>query len=317
LTITEKLVYNKRVKAFYIAIIIVACLLTLKVFAADEEFSLFKPIYDSCWSLLVFQCNGANALMQLIIGIDPTPGAVAEGAKTIGVALTSCFFAMAVFSDLAMFRVERIEEAIRVAMKFVIAKIIIENVDGIMGSIKGMFFNELGGDGLITGFHTFATKLDGLFVGETIEAGIFDINYILVVLLFFVPVCFIVQIGLYNVMFTLCGMLFEMGIHIAVAPIAFSTLVNEMTRQTGITFIKSYSAVCLQIFVIGVITNLYGRITPPLQTAVDTLFTDLTGIADPSFFTTFYKMIIPLVTLMIFSTAIKKSGDITKRMLGA
>ncbi|MDR0991408.1 MAG: hypothetical protein LBL87_00720 [Ruminococcus sp.] len=263
-------------------------------------------------------CGLAGTFVYRIAQINVSD-TISAGLTTAGTALTTCFFAMAVFSDLAMFRVERIEEAIRVAMKFVIAKIIIENTTGIMTSIKGMFFDTLGAQEINYAFSKFGNETLGVFLsanGETaaIEPGLFGLNFIVIMIFLGTPVLLISAICLFSVVFTIAGNLFEMGIHIAISPIAFSTLVNEMTRQTGITFIKSYAAVCLQLFVISVITQLYPIISEQAAAVV-------AGFEPPgsefSFVWSVNTLLVPLLMLICFSTAIKKSGDITKRMLGA
>jgi hypothetical protein len=100
-----------------------------------------------------------------------------------------------------------------------------------------------------------------------------------------------------------------------VAPIALSTLVNDTTRSTGISFIKSYSAVCLQLTLISVCINVYSAIATALNAQIEALFGD--SLIAVNIFGQLINALVPLLLFVCLSTAIKKSGDITKRMLGA
>ncbi len=104
------------------------------------------------------------------------------------------------------------------------------------------------------------------------------------------------------------GIVFEIGIHMAVGPIALSTLCNSTFRSTGLSFIKSYTAVCLQTTVIGAICKVYTKFATNLN---------LTNITATGMAANMVAYCMPLLGLAVLCVTIKKSSDITKRMFGA
>ncbi len=235
----------------------------------------------------------------------------ADAAITsIGVTLAALFFAMEIFSQMAQFRVDRIEEAIKIALKFVVAKIIIENSSGIVNGIRGLM-------GLTTskGFSETFSHLFSLIkdtTATTIDGGMFGIGYFVanIFLNIMYGVFFIVLV---SIAVSIVGIFVEIALHQAIAPIALSTLCNDISRSTGIAFIKSFAAVCLQITVINAALRAFLFIFPKLE-AMN--FKPASG-DDMGMFGPVIQLLIPLVSLIALSKAIKSSSDITKRMLGA
>lgn len=254
--------------------------------------------------LLVF-----GELCDVVLSLEiPTP--VLTGVTALGVSLTTLFFCMEMFSQLAQFRVERIEDAIRIGMRFVVAKVIIENTTAIAGGIREIF-SLASLRTLKQGFAEIATTSLEVLVSD--DGGTFGINYIimgfwagLTSIVFFV-------ISL-TILISIVGIIFEIAIHQAVAPIALSTLCNDTVRQTGITFIKSYAAVCLQVGIIGVILTVFAKIQEAVAgmdySSIDIFRASPTLSSITSFFA-------PVVLMIILSKAIKTSSDLTKRMFGA
>ena len=98
----------------------------------------------------------------------------------------------------------------------------------------------------------------------------------------------------------------------AVGPIALSTLCNSTFRSTGLSYIKSLSAVCLQTTVIGAICKVYTKYATYFNLNLDgSLATGGGG------FGFVFGCFAPLLSLLVLCVTIKKSSDITKRMFGA
>jgi hypothetical protein len=304
--------------------------MAINAFAAEDPVpSILETAYINFGRGMDIFIQGCNQAISQLALLSVNNDIVGNATAAAGVTLTSMFFAMGVFSDLAMFRVERIEEAIKVGMKFVIAKIIIENTGAIMGGIKGMLFDTLSvseitsafstlGSTIMTSLYPTATTgdLDGLL---ELLAGSFGLNFVINIVLIEFPVFIIIVVTMVTVILTLAGILFELGIHMAVAPIALSTLVNEMTRPTGITFIKSYAAVCLQLLIIGVVVRVYNMLVSGVggMVTIGELLGNATEISSlGQFVEPLITLALPMILLICLTTAIKKSGDITKRMLG-
>jgi hypothetical protein len=231
---------------------------------------------------------------------------------TTAVSLATLFFAMQFISEVSAFRMDRIEEAIRLAMKVVIAKIILENSGAISDMIFGLFWG--------TSVSTLGSEIKNLgfeftdVINPVAEPGIFEINNILAIMLIGMPILALTLITMCSIVITVAGIFFEVLIHQQIAPIALSTLVNDTTRGTGISFIKSYSAVCLQVGVIGLCVSVYSILSTKLGTVIDSFMTSL-GAAQ--LIGPIVTAILPLIMFLCLTTAIKRSGDIVKRMLGA
>lgn len=240
----------------------------------------------------------------------PIPTPVLTGVTALGISLTTLFFCMEMFSQLAQFRVERIEDAIRIGMKFVVAKVIIENTAAIAGGIKEIFS--------LPSLNTLKTGMASISVTPfeilaNSEGGMFDINYIIMGFWaeLFGIVSFVICI---TIIINVIGIIFEIAVHQAVAPIALSTLCNDTVRQTGISFIKSYAAVCLQIGIIGVMLTVYRAVSTAIGNMDYSAFEIFKDNPLLSSMTAFFS---PLLLLIVLSKAIKTSSDITKRMFGA
>lgn len=231
---------------------------------------------------------------------------------SVGVALTSLFFCLEMFSQISQFRVERIEDAIRIGMKFIVAKVIIENTDGISQGIYQLFSITSTG-----GIKYACEKIGNLIQSVTIDSGaggLLGIGYLLLFLVIAIFATFI-AIEIFKILISIVGVFFEIAIHQAVAPIALSTLCNDLARPTGIAFIKSYASACLQITIMTTICSVFASIAGHLAT-ID-LAPILPYIPAMGIFSSIFNFISPILCVVALSKAIKISSDLTKRMFGA
>jgi hypothetical protein len=247
--------------------------------------------------------------MELIFGYS-MPIEANAAITTAAVSLATLFFVMQFFSELASFRMDRIEEAIRLAMKIIVAKIILENSAVITDMIYEMFWG-LSVDSLGLALDDLAASLST--IGRPDDPGFLGINDILSLVLIFLPAFGITIVVLCSLVLTIAGIFFEVQIHVAVAPLAIATLVNETTRSTGISFIKSYVATCLQLTIISTCVAVFGHINLLLKPAIN----ELDGFLSSTVMVgSLINCIVTLLVFVCFSTAIKKSGDLTRRMFG-
>jgi hypothetical protein len=236
---------------------------------------------------------------------------VGTAATAVGVTLTTLFFCMAIFSEITAFRVERFEEAIRLAMKFIVAKIIIENTSWISGAIYAIFVG-LSQNGLVDGLASFT--LENMNVQEPSPTGMeplgTGLGWLVQVFTYTTPTILMSIFVYATMLLTVAGIVFEIGMHMAVAPIALSTLCNEMTRPTGISFIKSYAAVCIQAFMFGACLQLYAVISSAFDGAI-------IALEDQSnLFAGIIGSVMPVIMVLCLTTVLKRSSEVTKRMLG-
>ena len=209
------------------------------------------------------------------------------------------------------FRFDRMEDGIKLGLKFVMAKVIIENSSDIVGAIYEGIFKQYGLNMVVSQMGTFQSEWNAVVAEDNIDPGLLGINYLLSGILMIV-VWLILLAMLVKMAATIAGIIFEIAMHKVVAPIALSTLCNDTAKSCGISFIKSYAAVCLQACVISVCFALYPSIA---QAISDKDFTS--GLTSASFIVNVFKTVSPIISITILSTTISKSGDITKRMLGA
>ena len=250
-----------------------------------------------------------KGIITSIFNLPISESEVLNSAVTsAGVSLTTLFLLMEFFSQIASKWVERMEDAIQLGIKMIVAKIIIENSSTIVGGISG-YFKGLGTASLESGFNTIIANLSGMVLPE--DGGPLGLGYVLVTLLLYIIIA-VVVIMLIMITIEVAGIVFEIGIHMAVGPIALSTLCNSTFRSTGLSYIKSLSAVCLQTTVIGAICKVYAKMATYFNTNLGGDLLNSAGMAGLIF-----GYFGPLLGLAVLCVTIKKSSDITKRMFGA
>lgn len=279
---------------------------------------LFSELTLSLADYMTLVLNGVGSYLNAILKAIYTPIVPSSAVVSVGVSLTSLFFCLEMFSQLAQFRVERIEDAIRIAMKFIVAKVIIENTDGISQGIYQIFRISAVG-GVRNACQSIANAFSPSDSIQTGAGGLLGIGYLLLFCTTGIAVIFII-ITIFKMAISFIGMSFEIGIHQALAPIALSTLCNDLARPTGIAFIKSYASVCLQLTVITAIFDVFGKV---LNTLISLDLNKTIGVNNPTvsaglgIFSFVLQFISPLICVIALSKAINISSDLTKRMFGA
>lgn len=278
-----------------------------------EVNSLEEILRDGMMEVVNWISNLVIAFSEIIDKIFNIPLAenevVNSAVTSAGVSLTTLFLCMEMFSQMTSKWFERMEDAIQLGIKLVVAKIIIENSSSIVGGISG-YFKKLGTASLQDGFNSLASNIAATTTPD-IDGGVFGLNYLLpTVLLYFVLAAVFIMMVMLTV--EVAGIVFEIGIHMAVGPIALSTLCNSTFRSTGLSYIKSLSAVCLQTTVIGAICKVYTKLGTWFNRNMGGALLDAAGVL--GLIVGYFG---PLLGLAILCVTIKKSSDITKRMFGA
>lgn len=252
-----------------------------------------------------------KGIINALFGINISSSDILEDAvTTAGVSLSTLFLLMEFISQIASKWIERIEDAIQLGIKVIVAKIIIENSTSITSGIVG-YFKSLGSASLDNGFDAILSSLPiGILPSK---AGPFGLGYVAVMIGLLILIIVAIAV-LSMVAIEVAGIVFEIGIHMAVGPIALSTLCNSTFRSTGLSYIKSLSAVCLQTTVIGAICKVYTAVLPQL-TSVN-LGAEILNGGGGTLGAIVFGYASPLLGLVVFCVTIKKSSDITKRMFG-
>lgn len=271
--------------------------------------TFFLPLCTAMCMFIAAAIDKFGSYLTYILMCAQVDIVPANAVTSVGVSLTTLFFTMEMFSQVAQFRMERIEDAIRIGMRFVVAKVIIENTAGISKGIYGMFRIVTGGS-ISDACESISNVLTEITIGAN-AGGFLGTAYLLLFLGIGGIACIFIVMFV-KIAINFVGIAFEIGVHQALAPIALSTLCNDMTRPTGIAFIKSYAASCLQIAVMAAIFKVFAEV-----------FVDLSKInlqpdaAELGIFASVVSFIAPLICTIALSKAVKLAGDMTKRMFGA
>lgn len=280
---------------------------------------IFKNITQGFNGGLSKIINAFKDIIQTMLGLDvPIPSEISDAVQAVAVSLTALFLAMEYISYFSSMRMEgRIEDAIQLGIKLVISKLIVENTDVIMGGIYQMF-RGLGNTAIGGSLEKLAVALPeaatDVFMAD--NKGLIGEGWILTALFSAIAgICIVGSIIMMTM--EIIGIIFEIAIHQAVGPIAISTLANSTMRSTGLSFIKSYSAVCLQTTVIGAIFYVFGNISTVVNESFANNESLKQAIESLGGFGLLFRYISPLLMAVVLSVSVKKSGEITKRMFGA
>ena len=202
-----------------------------------------------------------GAIWNVMVGIH---GAV----SAVGLALLVLFFVVGVMKTCGNFaELKRPELAVKVFIRFAIAKMLVTNGLELM---TAMFSIVQGINSTIMTAGGFGTPSVSIVPAEIItaveECGFFEsiplwavtlIGGLLIAVLAFVMIM------------TVYGRFFKLYLFTAIAPIPLAAFAGEPTQSVGISFIKSYAAVCLEgaIIVLGCIIFSLFAATPPVVNA--------------------------------------------------
>lgn len=274
-----------------------------------EEAGFAESIFNGMSSVIESEAAAFGGLVDTIVKFDVVAscGDALDIFTAAGSALITLFFCMEIFSYASAidFNNTGIEGAMKIAMKLIVAQVIVSQVGNVVNLVSGLFksaaltsYGEVF-SGISESFAAAATT------GE-MDGGILGMNYIcMAILLFFVAAVLFVLFGM--IITTVLGVVFETGILTAISPVALSTLVNSQTRQTGIAFIKNFAAVSMQWGVLSICFIIFKNISTGLTIS----FADGGG-----FLAHIMRFATPLLSVVMLAVSISKASDITKRALG-
>lgn len=226
--------------------------------------------------------------------------------QAIGYALLVLFFVVGVIKTCGSFvEVKKPEHVLKVFIRFAIAKGVIAYglelmmalfniVQGIIGTIM-----QAGGYGTLQ-----QTTLPEEIVTAVEECGFFESIPLWAVTL--IGSLFATVLSFIMIM-TVYGRFFRLYLYTAIAPIPLSTFAGEPSQSVGISFIKSYAAVCLEgaVIVLSCIIFSVFASSPPV---VD---------ADAAVVTMVWKYIGELIfNMLVLVGAVKMSDRVVREMMG-
>ena len=253
------------------------------------------------WQLITMspQDFKGGSIWNVMLGVH---GAV----KAIGIALLVLFFVMGVMKTCGSFaEVKRPEQALKLFIRFAIAKGVVtyglELMIALFQIVQGVISTIMGAAG-------FSAPQDTILPPEIItaveECGFFESIPLWAVTL--IGSLFITVLSFVMIM-TVYGRFFRMYLYTAIAPVPLATFAGEPSQSVGISFIKSYAAVCLEgaIIVLAFIIFAVFASTPPV---VDT---------DAAAVSMVWSYVGELIfNMLVLVGAVKMSDRVVREMMG-
>ena len=253
------------------------------------------------WQLITMspQDFKGGSIWNVMLGVH---GAV----KAIGIALLVLFFVMGVMKTCGSFaEVKRPEQALKLFIRFAIAKGVVtyglELMIALFQIVQGVISTIMGAAG-------FSAPQDTILPPEIIaaveECGFFESIPLWAVTL--IGSLFITVLSFIMIM-TVYGRFFRMYLYTAIAPVPLATFAGEPSQSVGISFIKSYAAVCLEgaIIVLACIIFAVFASTPPV---VDT---------DAAAVSMVWSYVGELIfNMLVLVGAVKMSDRVVREMMG-
>ena len=253
------------------------------------------------WSLLTQSPESfkGGGIWQVILKIN---GAV----QAIGLALLVLFFVVGIIKTCGSFtEIKKPEHALKLFVRFAIAKGVVTYGLDLMLAIFKIVQGLLSTIMTTSGFSSATqTVLPTQIINAVESCGFFESIPLWAVTLIgglFVTVLSFIMI------LTVYGRFFKLYLYTAIAPIPLSTFAGEPTQQVGKSFLKSFTAVCLEGAIIAlscIIFSLFAS-TPPV---VDTSAAAVTQV---------WKYIGELIfNMLVLVGTIKMSDRVVREMMG-
>ena len=185
--------------------------------------------------------------------------------QAVGLALLVLFFVVGVMKTCGSFaEIKRPEQALKLFIRFALAKGLVtyglELMMALFQIVQGLISTIMGAAG-------FGAPQETILPQEIITA-IEDCGFLESVPLWAVTLIgslFITVLSFVMVM-TVYGRFFKLYLYTAIAPVPLAAFAGEPTQSVGVSFLKSYAAVCLEgaIIVLGCIIFSVFAATPPV-----------------------------------------------------
>ena len=228
------------------------------------------------------------------------------GMQAIGLALLVLFFVVGVMKTCgSLTEVKKPEHALKLFIRFAIAKIIVTYGMGLMMAIFKI------SQGIVSKIMTISkitSSTNSTLPTEMIKA-IEDCGFFESIPLWAVTLIggLVVTVLSFIMIMTVYGRFFKLYLYTALAPVPLSTFAGEPTQSVGKSFLKSYAAVCLEgvIIVLSCIIFSLFASSPPV---VDSSAAAVTQV---------WKYIGELVfNMLVLVGTIKMSDRVVREMMG-
>ncbi len=226
--------------------------------------------------------------------------------QAIGYALLVLFFVIGVVKTCGSFaELKRPEAALRVFVRFVLAKALIthglELMIALMSIMQGIISNMMDSVGFGT---PSPTILPSNIIAAIESCGFFESIPLWAVTL--IGSLFIWVLSFVMIL-TVYGRFFKLYMYTAIAPIPLSSFAGEPTQNIGISFFKSYAAVCLEgaIIVLACVIFSAFAATPPAYDASAAAITMVWGYVGELIF-----------GMLVLTGSVKMADRVVHEMIG-
>ena len=253
------------------------------------------------WTLVTQspQAFKGGTIWNVMVGIN---GAV----QAVGLALIVLFFVMGVMKTCGSFAdLKRPEVAVKVFVRFALAKAAVthglELMNALFSIVQGLVSTIMSAAG-------FGSPQQAVLPTEIITA-VEDCGFFESIPLWAVTLIggLFVWVLSFIMILTVYGRFFKLYMYTAIAPIPLSSFAGEPTQSVGISFLKSYAAVCLEgaIIVLACIIFSVFAATPPSYDASAAAITMVWGYVGELVF-----------NMLVLVGTVKLSDRVVHEMIG-
>lgn len=240
-----------------------------------------------------------GSIWKVIVNIN-------SAMQGIGLALLVLFFLVGVVKTCSSFdEVKKPEKAFKLFIRFALAKIVVVYGMDLMLSIFKISQGIISTIMKTAGINSAAKSTLPKAIAKAVEScGFFESIPLWAVTLIGGLVIIVLS---FIMIMTVYGRFFKLYLYTAIAPIPLSTFAGEPTQNVGRSFLKSYSAVCLEgaIIVLSCIIFSLFASTPPVVDAKAAAVTQV------------WKYIGELIfNMLVLVGTIKISDRVVKEMMG-
>lgn len=191
-----------------------------------------------------------------------------EGIRAVAYALVVLFFVSGVMKTCSTFaEVKRPEHAVKMFIRFALAKAAVEHAMDILSALTEII------QGIINSVMESALMAspDNAVLPDEIVQAIENTDFIASIPLWIVGIIASVAIWVLSFVLILSvyGRFFRIFMYTAIAPVPLSAFAGEPTARIGISFIRSYAAVCLEgavVVIACVIFSIFVSEAPSVST---------------------------------------------------
>lgn len=218
----------------------------------DKTFNNLNEIIQGAIELVTNPIESITGIWSVITNIH-------VAILPAGYSLLTLFFLLGFMNKSMSFKVIRMEDIVKLLLKMIIAKVVMEKSFSILNMIYNMSTDII----LTTGFSIAPIKIVDT---ATLAEQISEMNLIekIVFQTQFTPIS-IVNMILNLMVFVICyGRIVELCVFTAISPIPIATLSSEEYSSTAKRFFQHYIAICLHGLIIVIICMVFGGLAQTL-----------------------------------------------------